>query len=70
MSEQVAMEESFKKEQKANNVLKHCWGQVQQINRENQNPNQAFLMAYFLVKATWDPTTPWIRAGSTGLAWY
>lgn len=40
MCDQVLMEGSFGREQKEDYRLKHCWGQVQQINGENTNSPQ------------------------------
>lgn len=47
--DQVAKEGSFGREQKKDHQLKHCWGQVLQIDRENINPNQVLLAACFMV---------------------
>lgn len=46
----VAQDGNFRAEQKEDNHLKHCWGQMQQLERLSQNPEQWLPAAYFLLK--------------------
>lgn len=50
MFHQVALEANFGCEQKKDDHLKRCCGQVQQIEEIKQNPEQPLPAAYFLVK--------------------
>lgn len=46
---QVSREGSFGLEHKEVGHLKHCWGQVQEIEREKVNPTMNLLATYLLV---------------------
>ncbi|KAK3514296.1 hypothetical protein QTP70_012913 [Hemibagrus guttatus] len=50
LSQQVTREGSFGQEQKEDARLKHCWGQVLQVEGVNTHPEDPLPAAYFLVK--------------------
>lgn len=45
LSQQVVRKGNFKREQKTNNWLKHCWSQVLHVDVENLHPNQGLPVA-------------------------
>ncbi|KAK3523233.1 hypothetical protein QTP86_024513, partial [Hemibagrus guttatus] len=50
MARRVTREGSFGREQKEDDQLKHCWGQVLQVEGVNTHPGNQLPAAYFLIK--------------------